>query len=271
PMEKVLATAFMAMLRMTGESPFWSGRRCHCGARRAWPWIPAGTGRCADGGGRLFHGRSAPRRRRRIISAPADPGMNRPTAATGRDFLQGRPGGGRWYDSRLFPRGAPAMPVSSCRSARRPRLLRRARAALSLAALVLASSVAAQPAADAGYRVPVPALQAIVDAPRAPQLILGPKRDLAALWQSPDLPGIDVVAQPELKLAGLRIHPRVHAPSAFSLGADLWLMDVATGSERRISGLPQPLGMASVAWSPDQRWLAFNRLDRASGANELWL
>src|SRR5690606_6580541 len=129
----------------------------------------------------------------------------------------------------------------------------------------------AQTPADAGYRTPVPELQAIVDAPRAPQLVLGPRRDLAAMWQSPDLPGIDVVAQPELKLAGLRIHPRVHAPSAFSLGADLWLMDVATGSERRIAGLPQPLGMAWLAWSPDQRWLAFNRVDRASGGNELWL
>lgn len=165
------------------------------------------------------------------------------------------------------------MPVpTTARAARPRRLMRRTHAALLAMATLLAPPLAAaQPAADAGYRTPVPELQAIVDAPRAPQLILGPKRDLAAMWQSPDLPGIDVVAQPELKLAGLRFHPRVHAPSVFSLGADLWLMDVASGSERRISGLPQPLGLASLAWAPDQRWLAFNRLDRTSGANELWL
>ncbi len=157
---------------------------------------------------------------------------------------------------------------------RTPRRLRHPRRGvlLLLAASLLASATGhARPAVEDGYRTPVPALQAIVDAPRAPQLLLGPRRDLAAMWQAPDLPGIDVVAQPELKLAGLRIHPRVHAPSAFSLGADLWLMDIASGNERRISGLPEPLGMASVAWSPDQRWLAFNRLDRASGANELWV
>jgi len=126
-------------------------------------------------------------------------------------------------------------------------------------------------AADGGYCQPVPELKAIVDAPRAPQLTLSPRRDLALLVQMPDLPGIDVVAQPELKLAGLRIHPRVHAQSAFSFGEDLWLMDVASGREIRIAGLPQPLGLAGAAWSPDQRWLAFQRIDRASGGNELWL
>ena len=154
---------------------------------------------------------------------------------------------------------------------RAPRRVRRAGALLLLAAGVLAPSLGFAQAADAGYRTPVAELQAIVDAPRAPQLTLGPKRDLAALVQSPDLPGIDVVAQPELKLAGLRIHPWVQAPSLFSLGADLWLMDVDSGAERRITGLPQPLGLAGLAWSPDQRWLAFNRVDRASGGNELWL
>jgi len=134
-----------------------------------------------------------------------------------------------------------------------------------------AASTPAQAASSSTYREPVAELRAIVDAPRAPQLTLSPRRDLAALVQMPDLPGIDVVAQPELKLAGLRFHPRVHATSQFAFGSDLWLLDVASGSERRIAGLPQPLGLAGMAWSPDQRWLVFNRIDRAAGANELWL
>ncbi len=147
---------------------------------------------------------------------------------------------------------------------------------LVLVALALGWSppAAAQAGAGAGassYREPVPELRAIVDAPRAPQLTLSPQRDLAALVRMPDLPGIDVVAQPELKLAGLRFHPRVHASSQFAFGSDLWLLDVASGGERRITGLPQPLGLAGLGWSPDQRWLAFNRIDRGSGANELWL
>jgi dipeptidyl aminopeptidase/acylaminoacyl peptidase len=126
-------------------------------------------------------------------------------------------------------------------------------------------------AADAGYRLPAAALQAIVDAPRPPQLILGPQRDLAAMMQVPPLPSIRLVAQPELKLAGLRINARSYAPSRFSFGSDVWLMDVATGRKLPIQGLPQPLSVAGVVWSPDQRHLALNQQDPVTGANELWL
>ncbi|HEI8113384.1 TPA: prolyl oligopeptidase family serine peptidase [Stenotrophomonas maltophilia] len=145
-----------------------------------------------------------------------------------------------------------------------------------LAAAPLAWAAAPQPvAAQAqgvnGYELPSAALQAVVDAPRAPSLYLSPRRDVAAMMQMPSLPSIQVVAQPELKLAGLRINPRTFSDSRFSFGEKLWLMNVANGKERQISGLPAKLSIASVTWSPDQKWLAFNQVDAGSGANELWL
>lgn len=123
----------------------------------------------------------------------------------------------------------------------------------------------------AGYALPSAALQAVVDAPRAPSLHLSPRRDLLALMQMPSLPSIQTVAQPELKLAGRRINPRTFSDSRFSFGQALWLMTIADGGERQISGLPAGLSIASLAWSPDQKWLAFNHVDAGSGANELWL
>ncbi|SMR83068.1 glutamyl peptidase. Serine peptidase. MEROPS family S09D [Stenotrophomonas lactitubi] len=136
-----------------------------------------------------------------------------------------------------------------------------------------AASQAAQTQAQGvtGYELPSAALQAVVDAPRAPSLYLSPRRDVAALMQMPSLPSIQVVAQPELKLAGLRINPRTFSDSRFSFGQKLWLMNVADGKERQISGLPGSLSIASLTWSPDQKWLAFNQVDAATGANELWL
>src|SRR5690606_3463894 len=125
--------------------------------------------------------------------------------------------------------------------------------------------------ATAGYRLPGAALRAIVDAPSAPRLSLSPRRDLIAYMQVPALPGIDVVAQPELKLAGLRIHPRTHSASAFSFTTDLWLQAVDGGAERRIEGLPQPLALSSLQWSPDQRHIAFSHVDARAGRVELWL
>ncbi len=128
----------------------------------------------------------------------------------------------------------------------------------------------AAPAQDA-YRTPPAALKAIADAERAPQVSLSPRRDLMALMATPGLPGIEVVAQPEEKLAGIRIHPRVFARSNFSFGNDVWLQEVETGKEIRIEGLPQPLSIASMGWSPDQKYLAFNQVEPASGTNALWV
>lgn len=144
---------------------------------------------------------------------------------------------------------------------------------LAASPLVLADAKAPAPAAmpASGYLTPPAPLQALVDAPRPPQLSISPRRDLLALTQTPPLPGIDVVAQPELKLAGLRINPRTFAQSRFVFGSDLWLMDVATGKEIRLQGLPRPLSIATSSWSPDQRYLAFNQVNAREGTNELWI
>ena len=229
--------------------------------------------------GPQVQGRSAPRAAERIISVHLDRWMNLGPVGRSGTFVTRHRTGARAIQTACFP-GKSNMPMSESTAAALPRPCFRRRPVwfalplLACAALAAAWAppVLAQAVAETdGYREPVPELKAIVDAPRAPQLTLSPRRDLALLVQTPDLPGIEVVAQPELKLAGLRIHPRVHAPSAFAFGSDLWLMDVGDGQQIRIAGLPQPLGLAGAAWSPDQRWLAFNRIDRASGGNELWL
>jgi dipeptidyl aminopeptidase/acylaminoacyl peptidase len=136
------------------------------------------------------------------------------------------------------------------------------------------SLLAAAPA-HSQYQLPPAPLQAIVDAPRAPALSLSPKRNLAAMIATPALPSIVEVAQPELKLAGLRINPRTYSPSRFSFGTDLTLLDMHTQAEMKVTGLPKPLRLADSAWSPDQRHLAFTHVaysDKAgASAVELWL
>ena len=128
-------------------------------------------------------------------------------------------------------------------------------------------------APDSGYRLPPAPLQAIVDAPRAPALSLSPRRDTAAVVQTPALPAIADVAQPELKLAGLRINPRTYAGSRFSFGTGLALLDIASREESAIAGLPPDLRLSDLSWSPDQRYLAFSHvaLDGQNGQVELWL
>ncbi|CAN7688359.1 prolyl oligopeptidase family serine peptidase [Pseudoduganella sp. LjRoot289] len=143
--------------------------------------------------------------------------------------------------------------------------------------------MAASPLAGAqsgGYALPPAPLQAIVDAPRAPMLSLSPQRNLLMLVSQPELPSIAEVAQPEVKLAGLRINPRTYSASRFTFGTALTLLDIETRKEAKIAGLPRELRVADLAWSPDQRYLAFTRIsygvDDGKGAGkdagvELWL
>jgi dipeptidyl aminopeptidase/acylaminoacyl peptidase len=133
----------------------------------------------------------------------------------------------------------------------------------------------AAPPAHAGYQLPPAPLQALVDGPRAPMLHLSPQRNLAVMVQTPALPGIAEVAQPELKLAGLRINPRTYSPSRFSFGTGLSLLDIDTQAELAIAGLPAPMRMADGAWSPDQRHFAFTQVALATkgggAAVQLWI
>lgn len=137
------------------------------------------------------------------------------------------------------------------------------------------SLIASAAHAYARYQLPPAPLQAIVDAPRAPALSLSPKRNLVTMVATPALPSIVEVAQPELKLAGLRINPRTYSPSRFSFGTDLALLDVLTQAEMKVTGLPEQLRLADTGWSPDQRHLAFTHVaysDKLGDSRvELWL
>jgi dipeptidyl aminopeptidase/acylaminoacyl peptidase len=145
----------------------------------------------------------------------------------------------------------------------------------SLPLVPLALSLMAAVPAYAQYQLPPAPLQAIVDAPRSPTLTLSPKRNLATMIGTPALPSIVEVAQPELKLAGLRINPRTYSPSRFSFGTDLSLLDIRTQAEMKVTGLPKTLRLADTAWSPDQRYLAFTHVSYADKGGdskvELWL
>ena len=143
-----------------------------------------------------------------------------------------------------------------------------------LAAAPLQAQDATTPAAavsDAGYREPVAILKDIVDAPRPPSLSLSPRRDWAVVSDTPALPPISVVAQPELKLGGMRIHPRYFSASRFSFNRSFELLNVATGQKVKIDGLPRDLNIAALAWSPDQSRVAFTHVSPAEGSNQLWI
>lgn len=122
-----------------------------------------------------------------------------------------------------------------------------------------------------GYHPPSADIQALVDAPRPPRSYLSPKRNWLVQLQYPELPDIARVSQPEKRLAGLRFHAETHSRSSFWQGKGLWLLNIENGQRIDIDGLPNPLFVSALSWSPNQAYIAFSQLDTATGTNELWL
>ena len=134
---------------------------------------------------------------------------------------------------------------------------------------LLAFTPALRAQTDPPYRSPSPALAALVDAPAAPAVSVSPNRQTLLILERTDAPSIAELAQPELRLAGLRFNPAVNAPSRALAFTGLLLKSVAGGADRRVTGLPPGIRISHYAWAPGSRHLAL-ALVRPTGL-ELWL
>ncbi len=128
-------------------------------------------------------------------------------------------------------------------------------------ALVLALPCAAAAPADDStapvYRLPDPALVAMVDAPPTPGASVAPGGEELLLLERPSLPGIEELAARELRLAGLRIDPAVASRSRRPFLRGLTLVRIADGAHRPLAGLPDRPRLEDVSWSPDGTRFAF--------------
>jgi dipeptidyl aminopeptidase/acylaminoacyl peptidase len=137
-------------------------------------------------------------------------------------------------------------------------------APLLLACPLLAAGAAAQEP----YRTPPEIVRQILDAPRLPLLIPAPSGGAELLAELKPMPSIADLAQPMLRLAGLRINPRSNAPFTtreltsltvrFEPGGETWSVPVPTDAR-----------LGAVSWSADGRSIAFtNATERGT---ELWM
>ncbi len=110
---------------------------------------------------------------------------------------------------------------------------------------------------DVGYQVPAQVLVDIIDAPPTPYVSLSPDKEWLLLLERPGYPPIEEVAQPELRLAGLRINPLNNGRSRTRTMNGLLLQRLSDGKERRIAGFPKTGRISGVSWSPDGKRIAF--------------
>ncbi len=111
----------------------------------------------------------------------------------------------------------------------------------------------------AGYRLPPQSLVDILTRPLTPQARVSPDQEWILLLEQPSLPSIAELAEPELRLGGLRLSPRNSGPSRRRPAAGLELVRIADGATRAVRGLPSVARIGEVRWSPDSSHVAFTQ------------
>ncbi len=124
---------------------------------------------------------------------------------------------------------------------------------------LLASSFANAQTSDGSYTQPPKAIADMLLAKAPPAVSVDDKGKWMVLSESNSYPSVEELAQPELKIAGMRINPANYAPSRQNFINNIYLKDLAAGKEYKISGLPSPLFAGSVSWSPDYKQFAFTQ------------
>jgi len=117
------------------------------------------------------------------------------------------------------------------------------------------------------YRKAPEAVRAILDAPATPQMVLNPGRTHGLLVQSRRYPPIAELAQPMLRLAGLRINPANNAPHRGMSFYSMSLVKLDTGAKTELK-LPPNARLSVPRWSPDGASFAF--LNTTDTTVELW-
>jgi dipeptidyl aminopeptidase/acylaminoacyl peptidase len=134
--------------------------------------------------------------------------------------------------------------------------------AVVLFMLAAAAGVAAQT-----YQKPPQAVLDVLNAPVPPQAAISPARDYMLLAQGVRYPPVSELAQPMLRLAGLRINPNTSGRHLAPYYVALTLKKIADGSERKVE-LPPGARAGMPVWSADGRRFAFTNTTDAG--TELW-
>ncbi len=144
---------------------------------------------------------------------------------------------------------------------------------LSVACGALLLAVGAPLAATAQnmtYQQPPAPIADILDARLNPGVSVSPDRQTILLTDRTNLPSIQELAEPMLRLAGYRINPRNNGPAASRVNwlTGLSFQSLNGGEERKVTGLPANARLTNVSWSPDSKSVAF--LVDATNGLELW-
>lgn len=132
---------------------------------------------------------------------------------------------------------------------------------LLLFLLIIAAVPRAQ---NSGYQLPPKDIADLLLAKPTPFISVDDKGEWMLVMGRNSYPSVEELAQPELRIAGLRFNPGNFSPSRQNFISDLSLKNLRTGKEYKVQGLPTPLAAGNINWNPGETKIAFtNTTDHA--------
>ncbi len=141
------------------------------------------------------------------------------------------------------------------------------RATHAILVLILGATAVVPALAQTPYKLPPKDVVTILDTPPPPLPIVNPTHDALLLVDMRPYPSIETLAEPILRLAGVRINPRVGCAQRTIQFTGLSVKPVSDAPARRID-LPAGSSIGVPSWSHDGKKIAFAR-DVDDGV-ELW-
>ena len=127
-----------------------------------------------------------------------------------------------------------------------------------LALAAISASLAGQ--AVVRYQQPTAAILKVMEAPRPPRASVSPTRDYLLLMDAVPNPDIADLAQPMLRIAGIRIDPATNGLHAAPRVKDFRIEHIADGAIRAIAFPPAITHATAPIWSPSGRSFIFTNV-----------
>ena len=124
-----------------------------------------------------------------------------------------------------------------------------------LATLFITGNIFAQDAIE--YMVPPKEIYDLVMAKPTPGVSFDTKGQYMLVMDRSNMPTVEDLAQPELRIAGLRINPNNFGPSRAAYTTNIIVKNVLSGTEHKVTGLPANLKAGNFQWSPNDDKAAF--------------
>ncbi|MBC7828867.1 MAG: S9 family peptidase [Chitinophagaceae bacterium] len=110
---------------------------------------------------------------------------------------------------------------------------------------------------DQGYKTPPKDILDLVLAKPTPFVNVDNKGEWMLLLERSPLPSVEELAQPELRIAGIRINPNNFGPSRSVYSVEFKLKNIKNGEVYEVKGLPEKIRGSAVQWNPSQNKIAF--------------